>query len=683
MHNSPRVAAWLAIAALAVLMSTAVCAAARPAYFDDRVRGSQDPRNMLWEPKQAAFEKLQAVLEAPMDAARASQEDYDVNYYDLDIEIDDGAETVAGSVTMRATSTISGLTQVILNLYDNMTVDSIMLQTGLPAFFVHNNDLLTIDLGSPVGLGGSFELEVFYHGAPINDALDFSTHGVGYPIVSSLSEPSGARQWWPCKDTPADKADSARIAITVDDALTAVSNGVLESVVDNGSTKTYEWIEGYPITTYLMSVAISNYSHWTDYYVHPGGAMPIENYVYSEHLANAQEDLGITPDVITMFAGVYGEYPFVNEKYGHAVFPWGGGMEHQTCTSYGRALIRGDHYYDWILVHELSHQWWGDWVTCETWDDIWLNEGFASYSEALWFESLGGESEYNDYIEGYDYYGYFDGPIYHPDATFNRTVYDKGALVLHMLRRVLELPDGTSDYYPADSLLDVLANYGAGNAYSTATTAEFQSYCEAEYGSSLDWFFQPWVYGENRPDYEWSWVASDDGPPYGVMLHVEQVQTNAGLFTMPIDIGVQMTARDTLVTVWNDQLSQDFFFDVDARPVAVEFDPGNWILKDETQVATGVPGTTPQLALQAPLNPAGPGARLSFSTPQAGHASLRIYDVSGRLVATPLDRSVTAGVHAAVWDGRNEDGAQAASGIYFLRLTTEQGEASGKLVLLR
>ncbi len=685
MHKSPRVAAWLAVAVLAVLMSTAVCAAARPAYFDDRVRGPQDPRNMLWEPKQAAFEKLQAVLEAPMDAARASQEDYDVNYYDLDIEIDDGAETVAGSVTMRATSTVSGLTQVVLNLYDNMAVDSVMLQTGLPASYAHNNDLLTVDLGSPLGLGESFELEVFYHGAPINDALDFSTHGAGYAIVSSLSEPSGARQWWPCKDTPADKADSARIAITVDDALTAVSNGVLESVVDNGSTKTYEWVEDYPITTYLVSVAISNYSHWTDYYVHPGGTMPIENYVYPEHLANAQEDLGITPDVITMFAGVYGEYPFVNEKYGHAVFPWGGGMEHQTCTSYGRVLIRGDHYYDWILVHELSHQWWGDCVTCETWDDIWLNEGFASYSEALWFESLGGSQAYHDYVDGYDYYGYFDGPIYHPDATFNRTVYDKGALVLHMLRRVLALSAGSppgSDF-PAESFFDVVASYRQDHEYGTATTADFQAECEAEYGSSLDWFFQEWVYGENRPDYEWSWVASDQGPPYDVMVHVDQVQTNAGLFTMPIDIQVETARGDTFVTVWNNQWSQDFFFAVDDQPTGVNFDPSDWVLKYATEVSTGVQEGGSALALQTPANPARPGARLSFTLPQAGHAALRIYDVSGRLVTTLVDRDVSAGDHSTVWNGRSEDGAQAASGVYFLRLTTDHGEASARMVMLR
>lgn len=682
---SPTTRAPLCLALLALLAAAlfAPTAGARPAYLDDRRPDAPDPRSVLWEPKQAAFEKLQAALALPPDAARASQDDYDVYYYDLDIEIDEGPETVAGSVVMRATSTVDGLTTVIMDLYGNMTVDSVKHDGGA-ASYTHNGDLITVTLNSTVNTAGTFEVEVAYHGAPVDDALNFSTHGAGYPIISSLSEPSGARQWWPCKDTPADKADSARIALTVDDALVAVSNGMLRSEVDNGATKTYEWFETYPITTYLISVAISDYSSWTDYYTYARGSMPIQNYVYPEHLSYAQEDLNITAQAIGVLAGYYGEYPFVEEKYGHAIFPWGGAMEHQTCTSYGRVLIRGDHYYDWILVHELAHQWWGDWVTCDTWYDIWLNEGFASYSEALWFEDLGGEVDYDDYIEAFDSYGYFNGPIYDPDSTFNRTVYDKGALVLHMLRRVLELGNGTQAHYPIDALQAVLATYGAANAYDTALTSEFQAFCEASYGGSLDWFFQPWVYGENRPDYRYSWVASYDGPPYDIMLHVEQVQTNAGLFTMPIDIEVETVAGDTFLTVWNDEWSQDFFFAVDALPAALSFDPRNWILKYVAQITSDVPDDAlTSVALHVPTNPTGADARLSYSVPEAGRVQLKVYDVAGRLVKTLVDREVAAGVHGVAWGGNDSTGAPAASGVYFCRLSTERGTASRRLVLLR
>lgn len=680
-----RLSRTLALIALLAVVATAVptAADARPAYIDDRRPGLPDPRAILWEPKQAAFEKLQAALEEPMDEMRRAQEDYDVYFYDIDIEIDEGPETVDGYVIMRATSLVDGLTSVVMNLYSNMVVDGVE-HDGSSAGASHNGSFITVTLNSTVNTGGTFEIKVFYHGAPIDDALDFSTHGSGDPIISSLSEPSGARQWWPCKDTPADKADSARIALTVDDALIAVSNGMLRSEVDNGSTKTYEWFETYPITTYLISVAISNYSTWTDYYTYGRATMPIENYVYPEHLSDAMEDLNITAEAIGVLADAFGPYPFIDERYGHAVFPWGGAMEHQTCTSYGRVLIRGDHYYDWILIHELGHQWWGDWVTCETWEDIWLNEGFASYSEALWFEEQGGESTYDSYVASYDSYGYFNGPIYDPDSTFNRTVYDKGALILHMLRRIFELPNGTMGHYPYDGLQSVLDAYGAANAYDTATTAEFQGFCETAYGGSMDWFFQPWVYGANRPDYQYSWVASQHGPPYEIMLHVEQVQTNAGLFTMPIDIEIQTIAGDTMLTVWNDQWEQDFFFSVDALPANLSFDPGNWILKYVSQITSDVPeGIASSVALHVPANPTGADAGLSFSMPLDGHADLRIYDVAGRLVATLVDGDVPAGTHGATWNGLDTGGAPAASGVYFARLSTEHGEASGKLVLLR
>ena len=668
---------------LTCLIAVTTTTTARPAYLDDR-RPGDDPRSILWEPKQAAFEKLQAALALPPTAERASQDDYDANYYDIDIAIDEGPETVAGSVTMLGTSTVDGLTTVILDLYDNMTVDSVA-HDGVSASYSHSSDRINVSLNSTVNTGGQFEVSVTYHGAPVDDALNFSTHNT-VPIISSLSEPIGARQWWPCKDTPADKADSARIALTVNDAYIAVSNGMLVSEVDNGSTKTYTWFESYPITTYLISVAITNYSSFTDYYTHPGGSMPIENYVYPEHYSNAIEDLNITADAIDILSQIFGEYPFINERYGHAIFPWGGAMEHQTCTSYGRVLIRGDHYYDWILVHELGHQWWGDWVTCDTWEDIWLNEGFASYSEAVYFEDLGGESGYDDYVDGYDSHGYFDGPIYDPWTTFSRTVYDKGALVLHMLRRVLALQDGVVDHYPIDRLQSALAEYGATYAYDSATTAELQTILESHYGGSLDWFFLPWIYGENRPDYEWSWIAGNHGPPYGVMLHVDQVQSNAGLFTMPIDIKIHTTAGDTIVVAWNDQLNQDFFFEVGAPVTDVTFDDGNWILKYSNEVApTGIEeGDVPAtLALGAPTELVGGGVSLSFSMPTAGHAEVAMFDIAGRRVATLVDRETPAGTHEAIWNGTGAGGEPVASGIYFARLTTAAEFASRKVLLVR
>jgi len=640
-------------------------------------------RDILWRTKQRVFEKVRTELMLPPDAVRASQDEFDVLFYDIDIAIDPGPETVEGVVVMQAESLVDDLATIPLNFFDNMTVDSVT-RNATPLAHSHSDDLLTITLDRPFDAGEVFAVAVAYHGAPVDNALDFSTHW-GEPVISSLSEPNGAREWWPCKDRPDDKADSARIALTVPDDLVAVSEGLLVSETDNGDgTRTFEWFEGYPITTYLVSVAITNYSKFTDYY-HPaiGDSMPIDNYVYPEDLSDAQIDLDITADAIGYYAMIFGEYPFLEEKYGHAEFPWGGAMEHQTCTSYGAVLIRGDHYYDWILVHELAHQWWGDWVTCATWDDIWLNEGFASYSEALWFEHLGGVSSYRDYVDSYDSYGYFDGPVYDPWSTFSRTVYDKGALVLHMLRRVLELDGGPQPHYPLDGLEAVLSTYGAAKAYDSATTPEFQAAAEAVYGSSLDWFFLQWVYGENRPQYEYGWVASNAGDHWDVMLHIDQVQTDAGLFTMPLDILIETTGPDELVTVWNDQWSQDFFLETTWTPIGVEIDPYGWVLKDAAQAGTGIPEAGRTLRVAPAASPAVGSAELSLTMPTSGRAVVTVYDVGGRIVATPLDEELPAGRTRVVWDGRTGDGARAASGVYFVRFETPVGADLSRVVFIR
>jgi aminopeptidase N len=662
-------AAFFMLAAMSIPLAAAQ-ALHRPAQAD-----LEDSHRLLWEPKQRAFERLQEALALPPDADRASQDDFDVTFYDIDITIDPSAERVDGVVTMEATSVVDGLSTVILNLFDNMSVTSVT-DNLTPLAYTHSNHRITVTLAESIDAGAVFKVTVAYGGYPVNNALKFNYHS-GNVIASSLSEPNGSREWWPCKDTPADKADSVRIAFTVPDFQFAASEGILVSTTDNGNgTITYEWFERYPITTYLVSVASTNYETFTEYYHYsPTDSMPIDNYVYPEHYDDALIDLSITADALGFMASIYGEYPFIEEKYGHAEFPWGGAMEHQTCTSYGAILFTGTNYYDWVLIHEAAHQWWGDWVTCRTWDDIWLNEGFATYTEALWFEYLDGFEAYVERMEGYDSQGYFDGPIYDPDQTFGRTVYKKGAWVLHMLRRVVG---------GRDTLLEILDTYGAAHEYGTAITSEFQEAAESIHGESLDWFFQEWVYGENRPSYlyDWTWSGGDD--TYNVMLNIQQNQTNAGLFTMPIDIVVETVAGDTTVTVWNDQWDQNFFFTVDSAPVDLHFDPDSWILK-YLDIGTGIemPEQVTTLSLAAASNPFRESARLVYSLPSAGRVRLAVYDVSGRLVRELVDADAPAGVHEAVWPGVGRDGNGVASGIYFARLTTDAGTASEKLLFVK
>ena len=261
------------------------------------------------------------------------QNDFDVRYWDLSVKVTNIAgQTISGKVMMTVQSVIDSINTVDYDFHSSMVVDSVRIN-GQPAPYTRPSGLVRITLDRGYYAGEQVTTVVYYHGHPPGSgfgSFTWDTHN-GQPIISTLSEPEGAREWWPCKDTPHDKADSADVRITVPSNLIATSNGELVSNTDNGdNTRTFHWHISYPITTYLISLAISNYQSFTNWYVSDAGdSMPVTNYVYPEHYDQAVIDLSITPDVIGIYADLFGEYPFITEKYGHSIFPWGGAMEHQ------------------------------------------------------------------------------------------------------------------------------------------------------------------------------------------------------------------------------------------------------------------------------------------------------------------------------------------------------------------
>ncbi|MCC6476199.1 M1 family metallopeptidase [bacterium] len=517
-----------------------------------------------------------------LEALDESAADYDVTYYKLTLDLRDFAgQSITASTEIHAIALISAFRNVVLNFCDTLTIDSVRGSLGQVLSFTRGSQILTVTLERDYTTGENFSFTVYYRGSPCGDSETFdwwsrSVSNYTVPSIATLSEPYGARDWWPCKDDPHDKADSARIVLTVADTLTATSNGLLESVtVVSPSSHTFTWFEKYPIATYLICVSASNYTMFSDSYVaQDATVMPIDHYVYPETLSDALIDLDITPDAIEFFASIYGEYPFLEEKYGHSMFRWGGAMEHQCNTSYGYFLVDGTHYYDWILVHELGHQWWGDMVTLDTWPDIWLNEGFASYSEALWFEHLGGASALQSYMTSRLNVSDPSGPVYDPSVLFSsNTVYHKGAWVLHILRGAIR---NDSLFFPG------LREYRARHEYSSATTMEFLDAMSDVAGYDVTPYVYNYLYETNRPTYRHSYGTGSVDGVLTTGARLRQIQaTPTSAFTNRVDL--RFNGGQTVTqTVICDSKRQEYLFQMGYTPSSVTFDPSVWILKSAT-----------------------------------------------------------------------------------------------------
>lgn len=601
-------------------------------------------------------------------------QNYEVKYYRLNLNIDPDESNLYGSVVVQGLSQIAELDSIVLTLNMSMQVDSV---AGNIHSWQRDDDLIIIRLNSPVGLEAPFSLEVFYRGNP--QAGGFGGFGFDEqddePVIWSLSEPYFARNWWPCKDFPNDKADSVDIFITVPENLTAVSNGSLKSVTTNsGNTRTFHWHEKYPITTYLVSVAITNYAKFSQWFKYsPTDSMEITNYIYPSDLDFAKEQLASLPDMLSFFHDTFGPYPFIDEKYGVAQFPWGGGMEHQTISSQGS-------FGESLNAHELAHQWFGDLITTANWTEIWMNEGFAAYSEALYFEHVLGKEYYHIYM-GFKNKKY-EGTIFRADTTsvgsiFNRIVYDKGAWVLHMLRHVLG----------DDTFFGMLKAYVGDPrfAYGNTSTQRFREFCEDYAGRQLDWFFNPWIYGTGRPVYEYSWQTSTGMDEFIVTLHIAQKQlAEHQLFTMPLDILLSSDTGDTTVTILNDQISQDFEIRTNFEPTSVVLDDENWVLKTVTQIGDGAPGSLNgyQLRQNYP-NPFTETTRIELQLPfTTAKPVLKIYDIRGLLVKQMRLNLPNPGANHFTWDGRNGEGQTVASGVYCYTVEVDDYFSKKKMVYL-
>ncbi len=535
--------------------------------------------------------RLSPALPRPQPVAHAGQADVDMLAYDLSLWLDLAGERVEGAcrASFQVAPGAGQADQLVLDLYSNLTVTEV-LRAGTPldpSAWTHANDVLTIDLTpAPLEGGPPADVEVRYQGQPREfsfGTLTFTTHGSPpAPLIFTLSEPFLARGWWPCKDLPDDKA-LVTLRVEAPDAIIVVSNGTqFPRIPGRAGHSITTWTSRYPISTYLVSIAASDYVTWTDTYTSQDASrtMPIQHWAFPEHETQARQDFSRTVDMMDAFAAIWDEYPFIEEKYGHGVISLWGAMEHQTATSHGAQLITGDNRYDFVVAHELGHQWWGNVVGPLTFDSIWLNEGFATYSEATWFESQGGLQTYLDYMRNLDDLQSrgreFPGTVHAPAGLFNSTVYHKGGWVLHMLRWVLGGPAGAPDRETIDR---VLRAHRADHEYANAQTTDFIATAERVSGRSLQWFFDQWVYRAGRPNYAVGWAAAPERGG-GFTVHVRTLQTQPELYAMPVVLRMRFPSgatRDELVQC--DQAQHDWQFTAAEAPEAVTWDPDGWVLK--------------------------------------------------------------------------------------------------------
>jgi aminopeptidase N len=617
---------------------------------------------------------------------------FDVIHYDLAIDV--GASSVAGTVVVGARSTIDGLTDVVLDLHDSLTVVSAASPTHGLAGTTHAGNLLTLSLAAPVAAADSFAVVVNYAGRPpavegeVEGApFTWTTHGSAddgtlAPMIYTISVTDRAGTWWPCKDVLTDRA-TCDLAVTVAPGLVAVSNGRLTGVETvAGGRLVYHWTHRHPIATYLVSLAISNYVKLEDTAtIDVAGAstsVPLAWYVYPENVDAAAYDFARVGSALEFFSTVFGPYPFADEKYAMAAARYGAAMEHQTCTTLGSGFIRGDRRYEWIFVHELAHQWFGDAVGLADWRDVWLNEGFATYAEALWVEHLAGEAAYLEYVHGFDPFPPpaqpdFRGTVYDPSPLFGATPYDKGAYVLHMLRH--RIGD--------DAFFRALRIYADRNAQGRPVTTEaFVAVAEETSGEDLTDFFDEWLNHEGRPFYQWQAGYERTADGYDIHVRIDQTQDGLEVFRMPIDIRARSkvgsgVVYETLVAR-NDQRTQEFVFHAQGQPLGFAFDPDGWILRGAvTPLAT-------QALLRAPRpNPARGPSLITYVLPQPGAVTLRIFDAAGRRVRTLIDGRVQGLEQAVEWDGTDDDGRGAGPGMYFVDLTAPGFSGRTKLLRLR
>ncbi len=468
----------------------------------------------------------------------APTHNYDIKYHSCFWNINPDTLMISGNVFTAFVLTENS-DGIYFDAGNNLIIDSVLVNE-LPGTFERDSNAVKINFGSTLVSGTMVSSRIFYHGNPISTGFGSFVKGTnsGGNIIWTLSEPYGASDWWPCKQTLNDKIDSVDIFVNVPSPFKAAGPGLLIDTIANDSGKVWHWKSKYPIATYLIGITVSTFETFQVYAPHHEDSVLFYNMVYPESLADAIFGVNAIIPSFELFSDIYGDYPFAEEKYGHMQFGWGGGMEHQTMSSV-------THFgYD-LLVHEMAHQWFGDKITCASWSDIWLNEGFATYSTWLSYDF---SDDPNHYFEAWlsgtrnTIVSKPDGSVWVADTSLvsrifdGRLTYYKGGWLLHMLRSQL----GDEDFFAG------IKNYitDPDLIYSYVTTSDLISHLEAAADTSLAEFFSDWFYGEGFPTYHLLWDQDENG---FVTIALDQKTSSSKVDFFEMDVPIRLkSATDSI-----------------------------------------------------------------------------------------------------------------------------------------
>lgn len=572
----------------------------------------------------AAIEKKSFAAKTNAIAASQASDNFKIHYCQFVWKVNPTTRFINGIANLHFI-TLSNAVNITVDLSNSLTVDSIIYQNQLINFQHLPNHALKIIFNTTLTAQQKDSVKIFYKGNPGNSGFNSfvqTTHN-NVPVIWTLSEPYGSKDWFPCRNGLDNKIDSIDIYIIHPAAYKATANGMFQYAQTNNGLTTTLYKHRYPIAAYLIAFSVTNFIEINESIQLGNKTLPFNSFLYPEGVTSFQNILQATKNAMQLFHHHFGEYPFINEQYGHTQFAWGGGMEHQTNTFISVADEN-------LMAHELAHQWFGDKVTCGSWQDIWLNESFATFAANFYFENFD-TAIFRNTLKAHlnSITSLPDGSVFVNDTTninriFNsRLTYNKGAYVLRILRHTV----GDSVFFTAikNYLNDTKLQYGF------AKTADFKHHIEAVAKQDLTWFFNQWIYGEGYPSFNVSWTQNDDK---WAKIKINQTTSHSSVpfFKILLPITFKNATQQKTIYVQCNQNNFETWVDIG-------FTADTILIDEQLQLISKNNSATKTTAITSNIddiiiypNPVINNLLISFKTPVTRKLQLQLFNAIGQLM---------------------------------------------------